>query len=180
MKKFLIILIILFICGILSADVCVKQMKDSGVLLGVDFYSQFSNAKLVFKDVFWNIFYERIKLLGILVLLCFTPLKEKIGIIIMPLFSFAWGFFLMSCIVELGVAGLVVGLASVIPHGVFYGAVIATILFRQQAKKYHPQNRVATNIVLYLLLLLMFLTGCVLESLMSVHFVPWVIRLSFI
>lgn len=180
MKKFLFVLLIIFLCGILSADVCVKQITDNNVLLGVEFYQKFANAKLVFKDVFWNIFYERVKLFGILVLCCFTPLKEKIGVVLMPLFSFVWGFFLMSSIIELGVAGLVVGLASVIPHGGFYGAVIATILNRRRTRVYSTRNSLPSNIVLYFLLFLMFLTGCVLESLVSVHFIPWVIRLGFV
>ena len=180
MKKFLIILIILFICGILSADVCLRQIKDSSVLVGLDFYKQFANAKLVFKDVFWNIFYERVKLVGILILFCFTPIKEKLGVIIMPVFSFIWGFFLMSCILEIGVAGLVVGLASVIPHGLFYGAVLVTVLSRRFSRGYHPRTNLVSNAVIYMLLLLMFVTGCVLESLVSVHFIPWVIRLSLV
>ena len=60
MKKFLIVLIIIFICGILSADVCLKQMKESDVLLGIDFYEQYATSKLEFKNVFWNILYQRI------------------------------------------------------------------------------------------------------------------------
>lgn len=180
MKKFLVILFIIFICGILSADLCLKEMQDSDVLLGIEFYKQFANAKLMFKDVFWNVFYERIKLFGILILFCFTPIKNKMSVILMPLFSFVWGFYLMSCVVELGVAGVLVGLASVIPHGGFYGAVIATIILRGRRKNYYVRNAIASNIVIYLLLVLMFITGCVMESLISVHFIPWVIRLSFV
>ena len=180
MKKFLVVLFIVFICGILSADLCLKELQDSDVLLGKEFYKQFAGAKLIFKDVFWNVFYERIKLFGILILLCFTPVKNKLGIILMSLFSFVWGFYFMSCIMELGVAGVLVGLASVIPHGGFYGAVVATIIFHGRRKKYYVRNTIASNIGLYLLLVLMFITGCVLESLISVHFIPWVIRLSFV
>ena len=62
MKKFLIVLIIIFICGILSADVCLNEIKESEVLVGIDFYKEYANAKLAYKDVFWNNLYERIKL----------------------------------------------------------------------------------------------------------------------
>ena len=34
MKKFLIILIIIFICGVLSADICLKEIKESEVVFG--------------------------------------------------------------------------------------------------------------------------------------------------
>ena len=180
MKKFLIILLIIFICGILSADVCLKQIEDSNVLMGLDFYKKFANAKLAFKDVFWNICYERFKLFGVLILVYFTPIKERISIIILPIFSFIWGFFLMSCIIELGVAGLVVGLASVIPHGGIYGAAIVMILSKRRVKGYHKRSNLVTNTILYMLLAMLFMTGCVIECLMSVHFLPWVIRLSMV
>ena len=68
MKKFLIVLIILFICGLLSADICLEQIKDSEVLVGADFYEQYANTKQMFKDVFWNVLYERMKLFGALLL----------------------------------------------------------------------------------------------------------------
>lgn len=180
MKKFLIILIIIFICGILSADVCLKQMKESSVIVGMEVYEQYAHAKLTFKDVFWNMLYERIKLFGVLFLLCFTPMKEKMGVLLTTLFSFVWGFFLMSCIIELGVGGLVVGLASVLPHGVLYAAVIAIMIGRRRRRAYHVKRRFAIDIGIYIFLILLFTTACILESLIGTHFIPWVIRLSLI
>lgn len=180
MKKFLIVLIIIFICGILSADVCLTQIAESEVLIGIDFYTEYANAKLAFKDVFWNILYERIKLFGVLLLLCFTPIKEKMGVILAPVFSFIWGFFLMSCIIGLGIAGLVVGLASVLPHGLLYGGVIWMVLGKRRTRSYHTKDRIALNIATYLFMILIFITACVVESLVGTHFIPWVIRLSLI
>ena len=180
MKKFLIVLIIIFICGIMSADICLTQIKDSAVLVGIDFYEQYANAKLAFKDVFWNVLYERAKLFGILLVLCFTPIKEKIGVVFAPVFSFVWGFFLMSCIVELGVAGLIVGLASVFPHGLLYGGALLMVLSKRRTRSYHTKDRVAINAATYIFMVLLFITGCVIESLIGTHFIPWVIRLSLI
>ena len=165
MKKFLIILIIIFICGILSADVCLKQMKESTVIIGIEVYEQYAHAKLTF---------------GVLFLLCFTPMKEKMGVFLTTLFSFIWGFFLMSCIIELGVAGLVVGLASVLPHGVLYAAVLAIMIGRRRRRTYHVKSRLAIDIGVYIFLLLLFTTACIIESLIGTHFIPWVIRLSLI
>ena len=144
------------------------------------FYKEYANAKLAFKDVFWNLLYERMKLFGVVLLLCFTPIKEKVASVLAPVFSFIWGFFLMSCIIELGVAGLVVGLASVIPHGFLYGGVIWMVLGKHRTRSYHTRDRIALNIVSYIFVLLLFITGCVIESLIGTHFIPWVIRLSLI
>lgn len=180
MKKFLIILIVIFICGILSADICMQQIKESTAFVGIEGYKQYASANLAFQQVFWNVMYERAKLLGIVVLLCFTPLKERMGYFLGVLFSFIWGFFLMSCIVELGVAGLVVGLASVLPHGILYGAAIGLLLSGGRVRRYQHKNQVARKIGAYLFVILLFITACVIESLIGTHFIPWVIRLSLI
>ena len=86
----------------------------------------------------------------------------------------------MSCIIELGVAGLVVGLASVLPHGILYGAAIGLLLGGGRARRYQHKNQIARKISVYLFVLLLFVTACVIESLIGTHFIPWVIRLSLI
>lgn len=180
MKKFLIVLMIIFICGVLSADVCLKQIKESNVFLGVDFYEQYANAKMTFKNVFWNILYERAKLFGILLMFSFTPIKDKLAMLLLPMFSYVWGFYMMSCVIELGIAGVVVGLASVLPHGIFYGSGIAALFLYGQERSYHLKNKSVHYAIKFLFVLLLFITACVIESLVGTHFVPWVIRLSLI
>lgn len=179
MKKFLIVLIILFICGVLSADVCLKQMEET-TLIGREVYEQYANTKQGFQQVFWNVFYERIKLLGVVLLLFLTPIKERVGMILGPIFCFVWGFFLMSCIIELGFVGVIVGLASVLPHGYLYGQGLWFLLRKSRAKTYLARERLMLHILSYLGLVLLFLSGCILETLMGSSFIPWVIRLSMI
>lgn len=180
MKKFLFILIIIFICGVLSADVCLKQMQESQVLVGIEVYERYATAKMTFKSVFWTLFYERVKFYIGIILLCFTPLRERLGLIVAPVFSFIWGFFLMSCIIELGVAGLVVGLVSVLPHGILYGAAIWMISGRSTKRSYYRKSNAMMNVGTYIFIILLFITGCIIESLISTHFIPWIIRLSLI
>lgn len=180
MKKFLLMLLILFLCGIISADLCIEELINSNALLDIEMYRGYANAELAFKDVFWNILYERAKLVFILVLLCFTPLKEKISVLLISIFSFAWGFFFMSCVAELGMAGVVVGIASVLPHGLFYGGIIVLLLIRRNRYSFHQRDRVTLGAVTYIVVVLLFITGCVIESLMGTHFIPWVIRLGLI
>lgn len=180
MKKSFFMLIILFICGIVSADVCMNIIKESSALIDLEMYKGYANAKLVYQDVVWNILYERLKLFALLFLLCFTPIREKLSVILVSVFSFIWGFYMMSCILELGMAGVVIGIAAVLPHGLFYGALIFMILGEQNIHNYHYKGKVAFNIVTGIVLFLLFVTGCVMESLISTHFIPWVIRLSLI
>lgn len=179
MKKFLIILIIIFICGVLSADICMKQIQESDAVVGLEYYKQYANTKLIFKDVFWSILYDRLKLFVGIGVLCFTPLKERIGFIIVPLFSFVWGFYLMSCIIELGVAGLAVGLASVLPHGILYVSGVGLLLGHKR-RKYYMKNSLVADAGIYIFIFILGITGCIIESLVATHFIPWVIRLSLI
>ena len=175
-------LAIIFISGIISADVCVDILKGSSVLLDLEIYKYYANAKLVYQDVFWNILYERIKLFAFITLLCFTPLRSYLVSIIVSVFSFIWGFFIMSCIRELGMAGVVVGITSVVPHGLLYGILIMMILGGGNRHSYTYQNRgrIVLNIANTIIIILLLLTGSVMESLVSTHFIPWVIRLSMI
>ena len=175
-------LFILFLCGILSADICVDLIKDSRVLMDLETYKGYANAKIVFRDAFWNIMYERIKLFIFLFLLCFTPLRKYLSGIIVSVFSYIWGFFIMSCVIELGLAGVLVGMASVIPHGLLYGALILMILGVRDTRSYthHNRGQLVLDFMNIMIILLLFITGCVLEALVSTHFVPWVIRLSLI
>lgn len=180
MKKSFFMLIILFICGFVSADVCIEVIKESGTLVSIDVYEGYANAKLAFKDVFWNILYERLKLFFFLILLSFTPIREKASMIILSVFSFVWGFFIMSAIAELGIAGVVVGIASVLPHGLLYGGLLMLMFRRKRVHSYHTKDKIMLNVAYYIFMLLLFVTGCVVESLVSTHFIPWVIRLSLI
>ena len=178
MKKSFFMLIILFVCGIISADICIETIKGRDVLLNIDTYIGYANAQLLFKDVFWNILYERIKLFALLILLCCTPIKERILILLISLFSFVWGYYIMICVAELQMAGVVLGIASVLPHGLLYAGVLFLLFRRRMLRSYHVKDRMLLSIGVYLFMLLLFVTGCVMESLVSTHFIPWLIRLS--
>lgn len=178
MKKSFFMLMILFICGFISADVCINIIKDSSALINLEMYKEYANASLVFKDVVWNILYERLKLFGFVFLLCFTPLRKRLGILLVSVFSFVWGFYIMSCILELGLAGVVIGIAAVFPQGLFYGVLIITMLRERSVHNYHYKGKIALNILSCMVMVLLFVTGCVMEGLISTHFIPWVIRLS--
>lgn len=180
MKKFYIMLILFFICGFISADLCIEELQKNNVLLQLDVYKEYANAKLLFKDIFWNVLYERIKLFGGVVLLCFTPIRDKMFPFFLSIFSFVWGFFFMSSITELGVAGVVVALGAVLPHGLFYFGAIIMMLYERKRRAYHEKHRFIMRMGRFLFIVLLFITGCVMESLMSTHFIPWIIRLSLV
>lgn len=180
MKKFLLMLLILFLCGIISADLCIEKLANSSSLLDIELYEGYANANIVLKDMFWNIFYERVKFVLILILLCFTPIREWISVLLISIFCFAWGFFFMSCVTELGLAGIVVGIASVLPHGLLYGGIVMVLSIHKNSHSYYHRDTKPFSLVTYIAIILLFITGCIIESIMGTHFIPWVIRLALI
>lgn len=173
-------LFVFFLCGIISADICMNVIKDSQVLMDLEIYEGYANTDMVYRDVFWNVLYERIKLFGFLFLICFTPLKRHLGILLVSIFSFIWGFFMMSCVKALGMAGVVVGIFSVLPHGMFYAILLFLMIKNRDSYIYRQKSEKAVYILNIIVMLLLLLTGCVVESLIGTHFIPWVIRLSLI
>ena len=180
MKKFLVFLIGIFILGILCANAVMINLKDSQSFLSMEAYREYANSKVMFKDVFWSVLYERVRIFGVFGIVCFTPVKRWLAPIVSPVFSFVWGFFLMSCIVGLGVVGLVVGLASVLPHGVLYAITVFQMINVSNSKRYLRKETVIQHVSFYIFMMLIFVTACVIETLIATHFIPWVIRLSFI
>ena len=176
----IIMLLILFLCGIISADLCIEKLANSSSLLDIELYEGYANANIVLKDMFWNIFYERIKIVLILVLLCFTPIKEWISVLLISIFSFAWGFFFMSCVTELGLAGVVIGITSVLPHGLLYGGIVVLLLIQKNSYNYYHRDTTPLSLVTYIAIIFLFITGCIIESIMGTNFIPWVIRLGLI
>ena len=180
MKKLFFMLAIVFISGLISADICHDLIEDSKILLNLEIYKSYAHANLVYRDVFWNILYERVKLIAFIILLYFTPIRNFLSNIVVILFSYMWGFYIMSCILELGMAGIIVGIFSVIPHGILYGILIIMILLKGEGYTYYQNKQIVLNVANVIIMILLLLTGCVLESLISTHFIPWVIRLSLI
>lgn len=86
----------------------------------------------------------------------------------------------MSCVAELGLVGVVIAITAVIPHGILYMGILFLILHRNEKYNYHQRDRMVFGSVTYVAVILLFLTGCIIESLMGTHFIPWVIRLGLI
>lgn len=179
-KKFLWILCILFICGIISADICINELAYSKALLDIKIYQDYANAKLVFKDVFCSVLYERIKQMVLLIILCFTPIKERVAYLLVSVLAFLWGFFFMSCVSGLGFVGVVISIVAVLPHGILYGGVLLLLIQKNRQHAYYYRNRMMESSITYIAMIILFITACIIEGVMGTHFIPWVIRIGMV
>lgn len=180
MKKILLIFAIIFVSGIIAADICVSGLKNENMLINIEVFKNYAYADTIFKQVIWNMLYERGKLIVCLLVLCITPLRNHMPIIFACVFSFCFGFFMMSCVLVLGFIGVIVALSSILPHGLFYIGIFVILFRRFNMHGYRPNKGVAQSVGTYLFMLLLYVTGCVMECVMGVHFIPWVIRLSLV
>lgn len=180
MKKIILTLLILFVCGMFAADICIQNLVEQNIILSMEVFKEYAYSKIGFKDVIWNMIYDRTKQFLCLLLLRITPLREYIPLIILGILFFCLGFFTMSCVLAIGFVGIVVGLASILPHGLFYAGAYLMIDRKRRVQNFKHYQDIAKGSITYVLMILFFITGCVIECVMGVHFVPWIIRLSFI
>lgn len=180
MRRLFLILAILFISGLIAADICVGGLQGDNQWLTIDVFKEYAYSNVAFKDVIWNMLYERGKLIIGLAIIGFTPLRNKLPIFLMSIFSFCFGFFVMSCTLVLSFVGVIIAFASFLPHGLFYMGIIAILSREHSVGSYRSKDSLVQIITTYLFVLLLFLSGCIMECVVGVHFVPWVIRLSLV
>lgn len=180
MRKLLLILGILFACGAITADICIQGLQSENILINTEEFQNYAYSKVAFKEVIWNMLYERGKLIICLFVLYLTPLRDKMPFIFIGIFSFCLGFFTMNCIELLGFVGVCVALASVFPHGIFYVGIFLIMYRNQSVRGYRTKEKTPQLLATYVFMLLLFITGCVMECVMGVHFIPWIIRLSLV
>ena len=180
MKRIVLVLLLLLIGGMISAYILTEELNNESVMITAESYMVYAYAGITFKELFWSLLYERGKLLLLLAIISITPLRNKGLPVLIGVFIFGFGFFFMSCILELGIAGVVVGLATIFPQMVLYGIAIFIMYQKRQLRTYRQQERITLQFASWFGILLLFVSGCILECMMGVKFIPWVIRLSLI
>lgn len=180
MKKFLLVLAILFISGIITADICFGGLRSENIWMNLDVFKAYAYSNVTFKDVIWNMIYERGKMAIGFIILGLTPLRNRMPVIFVSLFSFCFGFFGMSCVLEVGFVGVIIAISSVIPHGLFYVGMLLFLYRNNSIYGYGSAKNLSQIIATYLFVILLFVTGCIIECVMGVHFIPWIIRLSMV
>ena len=180
MKRLVIVLLIFFLCGMICANVVTKGLVQEGVLFDEEFYKGYAKGALSFETVFWQILLQRCRGLFGVILLSLTPLKKWMPPILVVGATFVMGFFLMCNTMVMAGVGFLVALVTFLPLAACYGGM-GVLLLRGQEQKIRPMSKkVGVRSLKIVVAILLFLLGSVLESLVSVHLVPWMIRLSMV
>lgn len=180
MKKSVFLLLLLLICGMVSADVLATMSDFENIVIGAKEYRAYAYSEVAFKEMFWKLLYARGKMLVMLALISILPIREKILPFIAYLFTYGYGFFFMSCLMEMGIAGIPISLSAILPHGILYGIGISLMFRRRELRSYQMNKRIGYQAGGAVMIVLLFITGCIIECFIGTEFMPWVIRLSMI
>ena len=180
MKKIIIMLLLLFLCGMISGDLIAESIQKESVLIGMEVYKEYAYSKPLFEEIIWQIFFERCKCLSIIVILILTPMKKILPVLLMGGATFLWGFFTMSNLISLGVVGLFIAIITFLPQLIFYGGMLFLLYRSQNLRTFRQGEKIASTTATGVVCVMLFLAGCVVETLVGVHLIPWMIRLSLI
>mgnify|MGYP003308087247 FL=1 len=180
MKKSIFLLLLLLICGMVSADVLAIVSDFEDIVIGAKEYKAYAYSEVTFKEMFWKLLYARGKMLAMLALVSILPIREKILPLIGCLFTYGYGFFFMSCLMEMGIAGIPISLSAIFPHGILYGIAIMLMFKRRELRSYHMNKRIGYQAGGTVMILLLSVAGCIIECFIGTEFMPWVIRLSMV
>lgn len=180
MKKSIFLLLLLLICGMVSADVLTIVSDFEDIVISTEEYKAYAYSEVAFKEMFWKLLYARGKILVMLALISILPIREKILPLFGCLFTYGYGFFFMSCLMKMGVAGIPISLSAIFPHGILYGLAIILLFKRRELRSYQMNKRIGYQAGGTAMILLLFVAGCVIECFIGTEFLPWVIRLSMI
>lgn len=164
MKKEILIVVILLLAGVFSAQLFGSEYFATYGFLNEYHLQSFSNVKLDWVALFWNVFWERGKLFLMIVILGMTPVKRALPLLFRAVFGYTVGLYGAACVMNMGAAGLGVLFFSVFPHGIFYLMVLYLFLRMEGKAHYKEHKHIFTTAFSIAVLLVLFLVGCLLET----------------
>ena len=168
----IIALVVGFLIGIIYENLNVKRTGITIDIFQRFYLDKFSETSVVSERLFWYI--VRARLVGIVSIIVLGGLRwKKAGMVLFCGWTgFLYGVLVVASIIQLGMAGLVVSVAGMFPHLLFY--VPATVLLVINIYDY---PRKAWNWPKTIFILLMVMLGVVLESYLNPFIMKLVVKM---
>lgn len=179
MKKFVWIGLLFLLAGILVAELIGNEFLTTYGFLNEYHLKSFANAALEELDVLWNTIWERGKVMLLLVLLCATPFRRSFPKVGIALAGFVAGAFGAACVAQLGVWGILLTLAALLPHGILYGIDIVLLYGLHPAYNFEGKRKNARFFLQILLIIMIFFAACLMETLLGTRLLQIVLRRAF-
>lgn len=167
-RLLIVVLVAGFLLGILYVNMDVKK---TGIAVDVwhKFYiERFESANVISEQLFWYVIRTRIGSIVAIFLLGSLKWKKTGMILWCGWTGFLFGILLVSSILQIGIKGIVVSIAGMVPHMLFYipsYVIVLRYIYEYPRKQWNLQKTV--------FVVLSILVGSVLESYLN----PIVMRL---
>jgi hypothetical protein len=167
MKRKCILCLVLLLAGIFSAQLFGAEFLGTYGFLNEYYLKAFARANPDKLDLFWNILWERGKLFLVFALLAATPLRRWLRPFFLGIFSYLTGFYGAACLICQQLLGIGIFTLSLLPHGLLYAGALWFFLRLEPPALYCGKKYIFTYILAIVIVILLFLIGCILETAVS-------------
>lgn len=170
-KKYVLLLCMAgFLAGIVYANLAVSSLLSEAGIFNDYFLTQYSQADVLITDYLWYITKIRMGWLLMLAVLGCTKAKKAAAGLFLIWTGFSCGMVMTTAVVKMGLKGLLLCLAALMPHIFFYGAGYLILVFTCLR---YPESRWNASKTISVILLV--LTGILLECYVNPAVMQWVI-----
>lgn len=161
-----------FLLGILYQNLISTKSSISVELLTRGNLQRYLQTEVIAEKYLWYVIKERLLLLSVICILSCMKWKKLLVGLCLGIGGFLGGILTVSAILQFGIKGILLCIIGVFPQGIFYGMayfMLFTYWFRL------PEGR--WNRAKLIFVIVMFLTGIILEAYVNPLLVKWVIKL---
>lgn len=167
-----LILAVGFFIGIIYENLISKNGAITVELFRKSNLERYLQTKIIAEEYLWYVVKSRVLMLGILCILSCVKWKKILVVLCVGMLGVISGILAVSAVLQLGMKGILLCMAGILPQGIFYGMVYGMLLiywFRHPERQW---NRAKTVFVV-----LMFLVGMLLEAYVNPVIVKGIIRM---
>lgn len=160
-----------FIAGILYRNLTYKDYSDSGTIFNEYFMQQFAGIEIVAKEYMKYIIGERLTPLICICILGCLKWKKVLTSLFVSWTGFLLGVLVVSAIIWQGAKGVLLCMAILFPHMLFYVLAYCIVL-----SYFYSYPESSWNLKKTMVVVLSLAVGIVLES----YVTPWLLRLIYL
>ena len=178
MKRNVLIVIISLLTGVILAGVFGTSFFSTYGFLNEYNLRSYCELNLNVEDVFCEILWERMKFFLCIFILGSTPFKRVVGKMLLIISGVIFGFLGYASIIALGGLGIVFWGLIFFPHGIIY-FIGCYIVLKAKNYKYYAKNLILRNVLLYGVVILTLINGCLIETTISANAMKKILFIHF-
>ena len=153
--------ILLFLIGIGIASLIGNGDAE---IFGNEYHVQnFGVAELDKMGLLCEVLWNRGKLFLMLMVFLATPVRKWVPFCTAASISFMAGVYIKICMIQFGLKGILIFFISLLPHGIFYGMVVAVLFLVSKNRNYYRKGEMLSRILVIIIMLTLFFVGTLLE-----------------